>query len=446
MNMEVRNTTTPAIRRRTIYAMEHLGLATSYLSEDGGYKRAGKPTYQQLSAWDEAAQTEPIIAQGLDSIALSVLNKIGPYQHGDKRIKKFIDDQLRNRAKTWISHCVKSIMTYGFSLSEQIYAHGTRDNMPATVLDDIVNYHPLQVMLITNDNGRIVDGDTVTASQYKSGYWVPLPPYKIGDPPKRVDVVGSHVRLPSHKRLFINYNTKGNNPWGTSCLTSVLDYSIFKRAFRDMMLIALDRYGTPLIYVIVPPGNTGVVEEAPDGTEITTTIAEQAEDALRRLSTDSGLVLTQLSKEQPVQVGALTTGNNFSDSFERAISLCDNNMLMGMGIPNLLMQNRETTFGTGRASEIQLELFDGKINSIFDTVIHAFTEQVIGNLIRLNFDPALYPLASNTGYITRLPGRATDLAALIEAIKQMHDMGFLVDGDRDHIRSITGLPDAISSI
>jgi len=139
VNMEVRNAPTPAIRRRTIYAMEHLGLATSYLSEDGGYKRAGKPTYQQLSAWDEAAQVEPIIAQGLDSIALSVLNKVGPYQHGDKRIKKFIDDQLRNRAKTWISHCVKSIMTYGFSLSEQIYAHGTRDNMPATVLDDIVN-------------------------------------------------------------------------------------------------------------------------------------------------------------------------------------------------------------------------------------------------------------------------------------------------------------------
>ncbi len=430
--------------KRKVDVLKTFGRATSYTPYDNGYKVTTKPTYQQLSAYDEAVRKEPIIKQGIEFIVLSLVNRLGKFEHVNPLIEDYVNKELDGRIRRWISNATYNTLVFGHSLCETIYEKKKVNGRPIVGIDDIVQYHPLSTIVVVNDYGRVVDGETVYNSLYKSGYWVPLPVSNVIKPPStRVDRVGMHVRLPRTKRWFTTWGDEGNNPWGRSILTSVLPYHLFKEAFRDLMFIALDRYGTPIIYAIVPPSETGRVVVEPGGEERVMTMKDEAEEALANLSAQngSGIVLTApVAEGAQVKIGALTTGNNFSDSFERALATCDTNMMIGLGIPNLLMHNRETGLGTGRATEIQVELFDSLVDSIYEAVLQPFVSQVVRSLIDLNFDYNLHKGAEEMGKIVRRPTRTGDITATVDSFHKLFQMNIIDVKDRDHIRNLLNLP------
>lgn len=429
-----------------------IGRSTSYISSGDYFIPATKPHYYQLNAWDKAKNKEPVIKDGLEKIVLAVLSKVGEYSHPDPAINDFVNANLENNIKKWIRDLTYSSLWAGFGVSEIIWMKRLGTNgVPQIWIDDILNYHPTQVEFRLNNNSRLTFGEKVDTSELLTGIWVPAP---INDKPRKPNgsYTGGMIRLPRSKVIHTALGGAHNNPWGISQIDSVLEYHLFKEAFRDMMAVALDRYGSPLIYAIVPPQITDEVVAEPDGTTRNLKYREVVSGALQDLRSQQAIVLEQMNKEHPVTLGSLTTGNNFADTFTSAIDLCDKNIMMGLGIPNLIVRDERSGLGNGNSSENQIELYQTFISSIFDIIVGDFIRYAIAQLITYNFDPTINPKAYKTGMIKKLPFRYADTEVVINSVEKMTKLGYMNpanEEDFNHVRSLLYLnnrkPDELSS-
>lgn len=420
--------------------LKQMGRTTSYVSNGDTFLPTRKPHYYQLAAWDRARRKEPLIKDGLEKIKLAVISKMGEYIHPDSEINDFVNANLENKVQRWVGDLVISSLWSGFGVSENIFVKrlGPR-NTPQVWLDNLANYHPTQVELKLNDNSHLTHGEKLETSTLLSGVWVPTPNTTRRVKKPNASYTGGLIRLPRFKVVHTALGAEHDNPWGTSALESVLEYHLFKEAFRDMMATALDRYGSPLIYAIVPPQLTDEVVRNEDGTTRKLTYREVVQDALVDVRSQQAIVLEQMNKDHPVTLGSLTTGNNFADVFTSAIDLCDKNMMMGLGIPNLIVRDERSGLGNGNSSENQVELFHTFINSIFDIVVGDFLNSSVRELIAFNFDVTSRPSARELGRINKLPFRFADTQVVIEAIEKMTKLGYLNpqnSEDYNHVRNL----------
>ena len=420
-----------------------LGLATSYVSTGENFVPLRKPHHYQLAAWDNARLKEPIIKSGIEILSLFLCSKIGDYEHPNPMIEDFVNANIKNHIKKWIQEMVISAYWSGYGVSEVLWERRPGPKRIRQVwIDEVVNYHPTQVQFRLNDYSRLTHGDKTSYSQLLSGIWVPAPNNLKSKKPSK-SYTGGMIRLDRSKVWHVAFDGSSNNPWGVSQLHSVLDYHLFKEAFRDMMAVALDRYGTPLLYAIVPPQITNEVIEEADGTIRNKQYRESVTEALQDVRGNQGIVLEQLSKEYPVEIGTLTTGNNFADAFNSAIALCDANMQVGMGIPNLIMRDERSGLGNGQSSENQVEIFNMMISQYFHIATQAFTEQVIRQLISYNFDPDTVKDVQDPGKILEIPSRPTEIEQLVNAYEKLTNLGFINAADPQdfhHVRAMLRLP------
>lgn len=424
---------------------KQMGYAKSFTSTGEDFVPLKKPHYYVLASWDNARLKEPIIKNGIEKLALYICSKVNKYHHSNPMIEDFINANIEAHIYRWVQEASISAYWSGYSVGENIFKSKNGPNGIKQIwLDDIVNYHPTQVDFRLNDYGRLTHGEKTSYSQYLSGVWVPAPNNLITK--KRAfnkSYTGGMIRLPKHKVWHVAFNASSNNPWGVSQLTAVLHYHLFKEAFRDMMAIALDRYGTPLLYAIVPPQITNELIEEADGTVRNKQYRESVTEALQDVRGNQGIVLEQLSKDYPVEIGSLTTGNNFADAFKSAIELCDSNMMVGMGIPNLIIRDERSGLGSGTSSENQVELFNLLVSHYFKLITTSFTEQVIKPLISYNFDPYSVKDADKLGHISELPLRPTELKTVVNCYKELTTLGYLNASnqeDYNHVRSTVKLP------
>lgn len=232
----------------------------------------------------------------------------------------------------------------------------------------------------------------------------------------------------------------GNNPEGESMLTAVFEYHLFKRSILDLMMVALDRYGTPIVYAIVPPSQS----DEPHPTE--DRLMYYHEVVARELSemrSEVGLVFTQLSTDQPVKLEALTTGSNFASAFTDAIQMCDQQIMTGLNIPNLILRDNNSGLGSSGSSERQVEMYHHFITGIYQRVTQDFLSSVVAQLIQYNFDPRVVPEAYDYGTLQQLPIRWSETKVLVDAIAMMTDKGYIDAGDEAdnyHVRALLSFP------
>lgn len=426
------------------------GRATPYNSNPSGdgFLPSNKPNYYQLAAWDSARRKEPIIFDGLKKIVLAVQMKLGEYEHPHPAINDFVRANISNSDKLyrWIGDITHSCLWSGLSVSESIWSYKQGPSGFNQVwIDDLINYNPLHIQLKLNNSSRLTHGEKLPDSTYLTGVWVPAPFNTLGKKTKKLgpSFTGSHVRLPKGKHVYLALGTEGNNPWGTSLLEPVLEYHLFKEAYRDMLAIALDRYGTPLIWVKVPNQSTNEYIEDLDGDSRPKSLREKVTEELSDMRSEAALVFTQIDKDHPVEIGSLTTGNNFADAFTEAINMCDQNMLIGMGIPNLIVKDNNQGLGSSGSSERQVEMFHAFISSIYKQVVGAFLDQCVLQLIQYNFDPRIIPEAYLPGSIKEKPLRWSETSTLIEGIKAFTELGYITPEetpDRNYVREVLNMP------
>ena len=421
-----------------------IGLATSYISTGENFVPLRKPHHYQLAAWDNARLKEPVIKSGIEILTLFICSKLGEYSHPNSMIEDFVNANIKSHLRRWIQEIAISCYWSGFGVSEVLWQKRPGPKRIRQVwIEDIVNYHPTQIQFRLNDYSRLTHGETTSYSQLLSGVWVPAPNNVNKRKKPSKSYTGGMIRLDRSKVWHVAFDGSANNPWGVSQLNSVLDYHLFKEAFRDMMAVALDRYGTPLLYAIVPPQITNEVVEEADGTIRNKQYRESVTEALQDVRGNQGIVLEQLSKDYPVEIGTLTTGNNFADAFNSAIELCNVNMQVGMGIPNLIMRDERSGLGNGNSSESQVEIFNMMVSQYFHIVTQTFVEQVIRQLIAYNFDPTSVKDINDPGCILEIPSRPTEIEQLVKAYDNLTKLGYMNAGnqeDYNHVRSMLNLP------
>ena len=424
-----------------------LGVSRTFIPSDKTFREASKPSIKRFNFIDKAYKNEPLIKQGLEFITLAVLQRLNSYEHDDPLIEEYITHTLVPKLPNIIKKVVISLLKYGSATSELMYEYKEGpNNIPQVVLKDFILYHPLSVDIQLNNYKQLTHGEKVEGSIYKSGIWVPLPSLLVNSSRttyQGAQIVGSKIRLPEYKCFHMSNTIEGDSPFGTSILESILSYHLYKEAFTNMMWVALDRYGTPFIYVKVPNIHTGKTQLGPDGEPEPVTLFDEVTEAVDNLSDQNALILTQNSKDQPVEIGTLTTGNNFSDSFIRAIQFCDENMIMGLGIPNLLFRDKTSTLGSGQAGETQLEVFNSFIDSFYMLVTEHILDQIVGNLIDINFSRDLHPLGEHRGTFTKKPPRFSDLKVVIDAIEVLDNLGYVNKNNKtdfDWVRDLVSAP------
>lgn len=435
------------IFRKKPNLFKNIGVARTYIPFDNTFKEASKPPIKHYNYIDRAYKNEPVIRQGLSFLSLAILSRLNGYEHPDPDIEAFVNATLTPKLPTIMNKIVLSLLKYGSATAEICYDWkvSKKSAIPQVVLDEFVLYHPLSVDIQLNDYRKLTHGEKVIDSIYKSGVWVPLPTI-IQDGRKSyqgAEIVGSKVRLPEYKVFHIHNTIEGDNPFGTSLLESILPFHLYKEAFTNMMWVALDRYGTPLVYALVPNIQTGRTTIGPDGEPQPITLFDETKEALENLSSQSAIVITQNSREQPVTLDTLTTGNNFSDSFISAIEFCDENMIMGLGIPNLLFRDKSSRLGSGQAGEVQLEAFNSFIDTMYNLITEKVLDQIVGHIIDINFSRDLHPLGESRGVFTKKPPRFSDLKVMINAIESLENLGYINyknDIDFDWVRDLVSAP------
>lgn len=422
--------------------MKQLGRATSYISKDGTFfTSCVRPDYKQLAAWDNAARKEPIISQGLEILATSVQSKLGIYTHEKPEIADFIRANIEPHMTRWLSMITRSLCKFGFVVCEKIFKYTVNHKGVKQVwIDDLIPYHPTEVLFKLNRNNRLVHGEKIENDPYLSGIWVPAPPHRIQTHPIDSSFTGSHIRLQAQNVFYLAREPEGNNPYGTSLLESVYSHHIYKELYRDMQATALDRYGSPLIYALVPSTPSTERIELPDGTTRNLTLSEVVEQKLSNIGSQSVIVLPKTLNGEETKLGALTTGNNFSDAFIKAIEDCDDNMLQGMGIPNLMTKDKNNGLGSSGSAERQVDTFQAKITQLYRQITDEIITQVIHPLIIWNFDHNILSEARNRGKFTTRVTLYAEVDSYTKLLKVLLDGDIIDKTYKDVILDMFRLP------
>ena len=432
---------TSALIRRQPRKMGMLGRATPLISTGETFHTRRRTDPGLLAAYDYARTNEPVFKEALNMIASSVAAMAGPFTHSHPMIEEFVAANLKGGVKKWLKDLTYQSLWSGHGLGEAIWCGKVGPKGEAqTWLTDMITYHPTEVRYVVNASGMLTHGEKVPNTTpigmdfNQTGVWVPKPM----DP--STASIGGWVRLNKGKFCHTVHEGMRNNPEGESMLTAVFEYHLFKRSILDLMMVALDRYGTPIVYAIVPIQQSDEQHPTEDRPMF---YHEVVARELSEMRSEVGLVLTQLSVDQPVKLEALTTGSNFASAFTDAINMCDLQMMTGLNIPNLIMRDTNSGLGSGQSSERQVEMYHHFITGIYQRVTQDFLSSVVAQLIQYNFDPRVVREAYEYGDLPQLPIRWSETKVLVDAIAMMTDKGYINssdDVDNNHVRDLLSFP------
>lgn len=358
---------------------KQVGSSLSYWTSQSVYGFFGHPEYLRLAEYERALTTDETIGAGIEFLKLSILASMGPYWHPNPEIVDFVNDnfaRMKGSYKGALGELAMSSMWAGFGVSETVY----KAEDGKVWIDYIANYNPRTLTMYVNVNGQLTQGEVPAFNvAFRTGIWQD----RLG---------GAPVQLPLQRCCLVSHNKRYNNYYGESALKRIYKNWRLKEAVLEMWNVALDRYGTPVVYAIVPQGYTGgqVPDPTSPGGVRAETFGDATEMAISNIHTGTGLVITNPTADATqIKLGTLTTGNNFGGAFEEAIKYYNKMIFRGLLIPALLLnENERGNLGSGSATMIHFEVYKMVLTELYQEIIQPFVEQVLGPLIRINFgDP-----------------------------------------------------------
>lgn len=388
---------------------------------------SGRVDTAKMREFERAALTDPTVSCGVEFLILSILSCIGPYTHPNPKVRDFVDEafiRIAGSLKLVLSDHLYSRIVGGFGLGEKMLS--VADNR--LWLKSIIHYQPRTIRFYPNEKGQLTDNEPSIYSPYqRSGIYQDRP----NDMP---------VRLPQNKVFYTANKPRYGNYYGVSKILPVYRHFRIKEAVMEMNNIALDRYGTPIPVILVPPGTTGERRPDPNNSNgyVEVTNRQAAEEAVANISTGYGLVLTNTEENNKVAVSMLGTQNNYGSAFLDSLAYHNREIFRGLLIPQLLLQeNSSNQLGAGSASTVHFEVYKLMLRQIVDEVLDGLLDQVVQPLIYANFgveDPGGF-------VVTAFDPESAKLLA--ETHGMLIDRGFIspqLDKDLDHVRGIQGLP------
>lgn len=367
---------------------------------------------QKLKIYEQMVYQDTNIFASLDILVKSILATVGSVHHPDPEIKEFLNyniEQLQDSiASDWndtLYQILFSTLWAGFSVSENLYdlKFGT------LYLDGLVNYPPNTIIIRPDKNGMLTEGKATPGGYWKSG---------IYQSPNRFK---PEQQLSFWKTIYIANRASFGNYYGYSAIAPCYKWYRLKDALVDMMAIALDRYGNPLLYVKMPvyPTERTTIDPA-TGEERQLTTQEVFQETIQNLDSNGNvLFLPQQDGSNKPDVGALTTGNNIGSTFIEAIKYVTEQEVQVLIPPFLLTAE---LFSTETATERRMELYYNNLQHYRNLLLQPIARQAFSRLIQYNFnrESARYAASFSRVY----SDRAEDRVAMMQVVSGMTDKGY----------------------
>ena len=384
------------------------------------YKFIQNPSSVSVETFKRMIDTDDTIGSGVDFLTTCLAARLGPYTHTNKDVAKWVNSRLKEIKGGWFN-TVKEIMSAawaGYSVSEKVWKNDPKHGF---VPHKIVTIPPNTVMFETERTGELTPDGIL---QYQRN-WSPMglsqgvgffgglvgtgnlgwssnnfdsrpDPYaRFGDLPFPVRVSNTwqylSIRIPVQKCIHYSFDAQGKfgNPYGRSLLRRAYKWYVLKDSVLQMLAVALDRKGTPLL-IVYADNNTTVQDSSKvagkttnqRGQRVGARADQAASSAFSRVHNDSTIVLPG-KKGTIYEVDSMTQQSNANDFIE-AIRLCNQSIMRALLIPSLIFTNGDGTgsYALGQEhSRTFLRILDGILDGLIGTLI----ENLVVEMLVYNF-------------------------------------------------------------
>jgi Protein of unknown function (DUF935). len=362
-----------------------------------------------VKEYERMLETDETVGVSLEILSLSVLMRLGNYEHEDKKIAEFVNQNFEEMEGSLYSILeeILSALWAGFSGTEIIW----EPRGGKVMLKKLATYHP-ETLLIRVDR---LTGDYIGVKQWR---WF----------------AGSPVDIPRNKLILFSYSKKFGNHYGKSILKRIRKNWVLKDPILKMLARSLARFGTPFISAIVP--DEMIPDPANPGQEISQ--LSYAIRILRDIENGTGIALRRSDGQgnDPAITVHDTNGSGIGQAFESALNYLNKMIARGLLAPSLLMdEGQRGAYSLGQA---HMATFEKSTRAIYWQLAECLLEQLVRPMIDYNFGAQ-----ENYGKFQERELKENDMEVLNAAVSTLTSSGFIdpeVQEDFDEIRSRYNFP------
>lgn len=391
------------------------------------------PSYYRLKVFEKMFLQDSCINKAITTLADSVVGSIASISHPDSEIEEFLntmlltmEDSLGYSWKSILSDFFKTKMWAGFAVAEIIY-----DVVEGSlVVTNIVNYNPRSIVIRPNSKGKLVDGEP-TSDGLKSGIF-------------QTGITGKgEVKLPLWKVLYQAHESYYGDYMGRSCLAPAYKWYRLKEHTVDLLMSTLSRSSNPLSYIVMKSYeiDEGTIDPATGESRKMTSI-EYLDRQISEID-ETGrnfLLIPRILPEDKVDIGTLTTGNNFASSFIDTLNYLDQQIVHSLKIPVLLVNSKATAAGE-EVIERTMDNYQRAVQHERNKLLSTFCKQVLFPVQQWNFNRESARILPS--FAINFGERSEDRVSTMQVVRGLASIGSLNprnQEDANLIRQILSLP------
>ncbi len=361
----------------------------------------GVDTYEKMYLMDET------VASGIDYLVLSVMSRLGPYEHEKQEIADFVNkcfEQMDGNLVLAVQEILTAIWA-GYSATEIVY----KADKGKIWLDYLATYHPRTVWFnVDRNTGRLTDEGVLQWRVF----------------------IGAPVPIPTDKCIIYTHQKRFGNHYGNSSLKRVYKNWLLKDALLKSWATALDRFAVPLIGATVPDQDM----DDPDNEGRRVTALEYTLRILSNLNAKSALAFLQGTDVKALTNHTGEVGKNFLD----AVQYYNKMIYRGLLVPPLVMDEGTNT-GSYAMGKAHFDVYQSTVNNLRQNITEVLLEQLVRRLIEINFGPQ-----DDYGSFADVEQSPDDLQIFSDIFDKMVNRGLFEPEDREDfmwMRSKFGAPE-----
>lgn len=312
-----------------------------------------RPDNISIDTYEKMLLTDETVFSSTEFLTMSVLARLGDYNHPDSEIQEFVRRNLTEMEGSFPA-AVGEILTalpFGFSITEHLYSLGRSDSR--IWLGGLQTLHP---STITFDLWR--DGPRKNKLKTIHQFWR----------------LTNQVDIPVRKAIVYAHNGRYGNVYGWSRLRGAYAPWFIKQTILKAWGLCCERYGAP--YTIARTDATGNITVG----GVVKGVIDYLGEVLDSLASSGSLVV---DKNTEVEIAYAPRG--FGADFEGLVSYCNKMINRALGLPSLISDHGNT--GSYSLGQQHWKLFTLVLEKILYELIEVLIEQLIRPLIEMNFGP-----------------------------------------------------------
>lgn len=387
------------------------------------YKFVQNPSSVSVETFKKMVDTDDTVGAGVDFLITCLCARMGQYQHKNPEVTKLVNEILDDveGGKYNMLKDMFNASWAGFYVGEMVWKLRHDQKIG---LKKIASLPPSTILFETDRVGEITDDGIL---QYQRNYNPALfatgtnylfyglgtrgslngfrnDPYaKFGDLPFPIRTANTYsylsIRIPRLKCLHYSFDSVGKygNPYGKSLLRRAYNMWLMKWEIWKMLVVALDRKGTPLTIVyangqlsLIDPNKKNAAQGAAKGqggAQTSIRADKAAQEAFKNIHNDSVMILPG-KKDENFSVDVVNQNSNH-DAFLASIQQCDRGIMRALLIPSLIFSSGDGS-GSFALGQEHARTFDKILDGFLSGAQNVLLDQLVRQILVYNFPKEMW--------------------------------------------------------